>query len=134
MPINENTSHGAKVRAGRLLSQYIYKIALEETELIADPEKGDRMATKAEALARTIWKHALGYTEKVQEKIGGQLVERDVKFNPNPTYITLVYDRMEGKANAVTGDESGRPTVSDKVTKAGVDRINSMLSDSSLET
>ena len=65
----ELSEHGRRTKAGRLLSAFIRQIAEEQTEMVKDPETGeDRMASKAEALARLIWKKALGYTEQRTRK------------------------------------------------------------------
>ena len=57
-----NKERGHKTKAGKLLSSFIRAISEEQTEFIkADGGGEDRMATKAEALARIMWKEALGY-------------------------------------------------------------------------
>lgn len=122
--MKDKALHAAKSRAGKLLSQYISKIAMEETEFIHDPERGDRMATKAEALARILWKYALGFKEIKQEKINGKLIEREIIHKPSLPHANIIYDRMEGKVSSVATNESNRPTIADKVTKEGVNRIN----------
>jgi len=92
------------VRARRLLTEYIRKIAGEQTELVKDPETGDRMATKAEALARLIWKKALGYKDQVL--IAGIPTEKE--FYPDKDMISLLYDRLEGKVGIGEDIEKGQ--------------------------
>ena len=70
---------GDKQRAGRLLSEHLRKIAQEETEFVIHPD-GDRMVSKAEALARLMFKLALGYEEI---KDGGK-VELTTRLTPTP--------------------------------------------------
>ena len=52
----------SKAKVGRLLSRYIREIAAEATIPVGDAgaKDGIRMETRAEALARTIWKMAEG--------------------------------------------------------------------------
>lgn len=58
------SEHGTKTRTGKLLSYYLRQISEEITEYVKDPITGeDRLATKAEALARKIWQDALGHKE-----------------------------------------------------------------------
>ena len=107
---------GLRTRAGKLLSSYIRQIAEEETEVIKDPKTGDdRMATKAEALARLIWKKALGWTEVSTVK--GELIE--TSYHPDKALMGLLFDRIEGRAPATIGEGDEKITVAER-TKATV--------------
>ena len=119
-----NLSNGDKIRAGRLLSQWLRDIAGEETELVVDPEHGDRMGTKAEAIARTMFKMAIGFEEEVEEvDAKGKPYVRTVKHSPDKTMIQLIWERLEGKAvPADIGDEH-KHTVADRITDMGKSRI-----------
>lgn len=117
---------GVRTRAGKLLSGYIRQIAEELTEVIEDPKSGeDRMASKAEALARLIWKKALGWKEV--NIVGGEPVE--TSYAPDKYLMGLLFDRMEGKAppTMVEGDE--KLTVAERVSEQGKKRINTVIND-----
>jgi hypothetical protein len=106
--------------AGKLLSRYIRIIAEEESEMItADGE--DRMATKAEAMARKMWKIALGWVEQIIPGDGAMPYE--VEHAPDLKMMALLYDRMEGRAQAATEDDTNRPSAAMKVTEQSKSRI-----------
>lgn len=109
------------VRAGQLLSQFIKSIALEETELVKGADGEDRMATKAEALARLTWKKALGYTE-TQKDAEGKLV--DIVHIPDKTMMAVLWDRMEGRAPLMSPDKKGGRTIADRVSEQNKKRTN----------
>lgn len=113
---------GHRTRAGRLLSNFIRQIAEEETELISHPEHGDIMATKAEALARLIWKKALGYKEEKTDKEG--LVQA-YHHAPDKQMAGLIFDRMEGRTPMTVGDSDGKMTTAERVSEQGKKRIES---------
>jgi len=118
---------GSKVRAGQLLSQFLRIIAEEKTESVVDPDDGeDRMATKAEALSRQIWKMALGYKEFDVKK------GKDIVHKPDKSMMRLVFDRIEGKARTVGESQTSNQKIADKVSEIGKKRINS-LSDRNAE-
>ena len=106
--------------AGKLLSRYIRIIAEEESEVIF-VEGEDRMATKAEAMARKMWKIALGWTETVIPGDGAMPYE--VEHAPDQKMMALLYDRMEGRAQAATEDDASRPSAAAKVTEQSKSRI-----------
>lgn len=113
-------NHGIRTKAGQLLSAYLRQIAEEKTEMITvDGE--DRMATKAEALARSIWRDALGYKEKVMDK-DSKLVE--LVHLPVRAAQAIVFDRIEGRAPASTGEGAGKLTAAQKVTEQSKKRIS----------
>jgi hypothetical protein len=109
---------GSKRRSGQLLSEYIRAIGTETTELVdvvVDPDtKERRLVTKAEALARDIWKKALE--------------EEDPKLQLD--YRKLLYDRIEGKPSAGGKDEDEQKgmSVPDRVSKQNRDRLNKIIS------
>lgn len=118
---------GLRTRAGKLLSSYIRQIAEEQTEMVKDPKSGeDRMATKAEALARLIWKRALGFTEQRVNK--GQL--EDIYHHPDRSLMGLLFDRMEGRAPLTIGEGEEKTTVAERVSEQSKKRINKVLDDS----
>lgn len=112
---------GHRTRAGKLLSSFIRQIAEEETEFIKDPDGNDRMVTKAEALARLMWKKALGYVET--KIVGGE--ETKTTYHPDKQMIGMLYDRIEGRAPITVGDSDGKMTTAERVSEQGVKRITS---------
>lgn len=118
--------HGVRTKAGQLLSQFIKQIALEETEFIKDDNGNDRMATKAEALARMVWQRALGFTE--QQIVNGESV--DIKHSPDRVYVGMLWDRMEGRAPLMNPDKKSGRTIADKVSEQGKKRINKIAESS----
>jgi hypothetical protein len=108
-----------KAKAGRLLSKFLNRIAEEENEcLIIDGE--DRMVTKAEALARLVWRMALGYKETVADSKG----VKEVVHLPDKGMIEVVFDRIEGKAAAIV-DDTRTKGLADKLSDESRQRISS---------
>ena len=103
------TNHGRKTKAGKLLTRYLEIIATEETECILGDDGEDRMATKAEALCRTIWKRALGYTETDAET-GTSII-----FPPDRGSANILFERLEGRVPTAGADESGKLTAAQRV-------------------
>ncbi len=123
-------AHGTKTKAGMLLSKYIKNIADEQTEFIKDEDGDDRMATKAEALARVIWKHALGYDEVIRKiNTAGAEIEVKKHINPNTVYIGMILDRTEGRAPLMADGKDGKLSIPDRVSQEGKNRINSIVKD-----
>ena len=109
------------MKQGRLLSKFIRMIAEESTEFIkGEGSEDDRMATKAEALARNLWKLALGWEEVI-------ICEDDsvtkVVHQPDAKIAFLLMDRMEGRAPTAVDDTDYRPSTAKKVTEQGLKRI-----------
>ena len=124
------SKHGHKTKAGQLLSKYIKEIAQEETEFIKDDNGDDRMATKAEAMAREIWKLALGYDESIfKTDKDGVTTELKKHHAPNSTYVGIILDRTEGRAPLLASDKDGKITIADRVSQEGKNRINSIITD-----
>ena len=119
------SEHGARTKTGRLLSSFIRQIAEEQTEMVTDPDGEDRMVTKAEALARLIWKRALGYKEIniVKE------VPVEITHHPDRALMGLLFDRMEGRAPVSINEGDEKITVVERVSEQGKKRINEVLND-----
>jgi len=122
-----------KAQANRLLTKFIRQIAEEvhEDPLITGEGIDDaRMITKAEALARYMWNAALGYKQKVEvlDKTTGQVIgDKEVIHFPDKTFITLLYDRLEGRVPTVEiKDEDTKATVADKISDQGKNRLNNL--------
>ncbi len=113
---------GDKQRAGRLLSEYLRRIAQEETEFIKHPD-GDRMVTKAEALARLMFKLALGWEEIIYKKNDEKVIKI---HNPSAGMIALIWDRVEGRSVPLVGDGGQGCTLPKKVSEESKNRLNRM--------
>jgi hypothetical protein len=113
---------GQKQRSGRMLSEYLRAIGQECTEVVIPdspagcPAEMPRLVSKAEAMARWLWRRALA--SKADD---GTYVPPDLDV------VKIVLDRCEGKPG-VQGEEKadGRETVPDKVSRMNRDRLNAM--------
>ncbi len=106
-----------KSKAGKLLTRFLEIIAEEKTEMIQGADGKDKIATKAEALARLIWKRALGYTELDVK------TNADIVHHPEQSKIGLIFDRIEGKAPMAGEDTKDKLTVAQRVSELGKSRI-----------
>lgn len=113
----ELSERGKKTRAGMLLSNFLRQIAQEKTEVALDANGEDRMVTKAEAIARLMYKMALGYEETGDE---GKVI----KHRPDKSMIALIFDRIEGRAPMMNSDEARKKGIADRVGEEGANRIN----------
>ena len=110
-------SNGRKSKAGKLLTRYLEIIAEEKTEMIKGADGEDKLATKAEALARLIWKRALGYTElNVKDNV-------DIVHQPEQSKIGMIFDRIEGRAPTAGEDTKDKITAAQRVSEQGKNRI-----------
>ena len=108
---------GNKNRAEQVLSGFIREMANEPME--------DGQKTRAEALAEIVWRLALGWTET--------LPDGTIKMWPPAKWaIDLVYERAEGKAAQVGGDDGGKARdPAEKISQQMRDRINKLAEVSS---
>ena len=120
-------------KASKLVTEYIRKIAAEThpDPLITGKGIDDaHMITNAEALARYMWKAALGYKEEIEiiNKETGQVTGvKKVIYFPDKAYVTLLYDRLEGRVPTVEVKAADdKPSVADRVTQEGKNRLNSL--------
>ena len=112
-------NRGHATKAGQLLSKWLRQIAEEETEFIKDNDGEDRMVTKAEAIARLIWKKALGYSKT--EIIKGEKII--THYPPDRAMINMLLDRIEGRAPMSTDMGKKKRSIADKVSEQGTKRI-----------
>lgn len=119
---NKNISlKTAKKKAGKILSDAINKIALEETELVRNTDGEDMLVNKAEALARLIWKSALGYTVKTIEGVTSE----EIIHPPSLAHQNILLDRIGGKvAPAEPIKNEKKSTLADKLSEEAAKRIN----------
>lgn len=114
---------GSKARAGRLLSHHLRVIAQEATEM---NNEGD-MISKAESLARTMFKLALG--SKEVDKHGVEIISV-----PDRGMIALIWDRIEGKAAPTDAADDKKMTLPKKVSAENKKRLNLLaLGDNDLD-
>ena len=106
---------GSKQRAGRLVSSYLRAIGTEVTEelvIFTDPDTGKRkLISKAEALARDIWKIVL--------EDGG-----DAKIQLE--YRKLVLDRIEGKSGVDEEPKDKEISIPDQISEINRDKLNAI--------
>ena len=130
-----DSEHGKKIAAGKLLSKFIKEIA---SEICDDPvikAKGEEavMLTKAEAIARYIWKAALGWEESVDmlDKQGKKTGIRPEYHRPDKWAINMIWDRMEGRvgqADAKAG--SDKASLAERVSEEGKKRLGQIAKSS----
>ena len=113
-----------KQRAGLILSSLLRDIAEEKTE-VNDSVDDPKMISKAEKLARLIWKKGLGWTE--QQLVNNELT--DIAHPPDRVYVGMLLDRLEGRVAAVEPGKKERRTVADRVGDQIKKRINSVSKD-----
>ena len=131
----EKSEHGKKIAAGKLLSKFIREIA---SEICDDPvikAKGEEavMLTKAEAIARYIFKLALGYEESVDvlDKVGKKIGIRPEVHRPDKWAINIIWDRLEGRVGAADlKGGSDKASLADKVSEQGKKRLSQIAKSS----
>jgi len=114
---------GKKQRAGRALSEMLRAIGTEMTEVVLDdgPTPGPpRIISKAEALARHIWKRALRHKDDE-----GNTIEPDLD------YVKIALDRIDGKPKAGEKEDPGTKgeSLPDKISRMNTLRINDIADD-----
>ena len=132
---DEKSEHGKKIAAGKLLSKFIREIAEEihDNPLVKAIGEEAVMVTKAEALARYMWKAALGYSEDVDvlDKAGKKTGIRPEFHRPDKTFIGMIWDRMEGRAAMIDAKAgSDKASLADKVSEQGKKRLSQIAKSS----
>ena len=117
-----------KTRAARLLTRYIRDIAAEATIPVGDAaaDNGVRMETRAEALARMMWKMAEGYTEEVGKNKDGT---NKIKVHPpDKGMITIIIERMEGRVPTIDAkDQKSKASVAERVSEQAKKRMSAVV-------
>ena len=105
---------GSKKRAGRLVSSYLRAIGTEKTEIadvFTDPDTGKKkIISKAEALARDIWKQAL------------ENEDADLRLK----YRKLVLDRVEGKPGTEEELKDDDISLPDRISDINCKKLNAI--------
>jgi hypothetical protein len=112
MASKKKSDKGSKVAAGQILSKFLRTIAEEMTEFEKNGEGEEVIVSKAEALARRIWKAALGYSETTVEGKGNRVTRT---HPPDKVLMGLLYERLEGRAPLAGMGDSGKQTIPDRV-------------------
>lgn len=117
---------GSKARAGRLLSNYLRAIADERTELadvIIGPDKIERrLISKAEAIARDIFRIAMGNSESCA--IAGVQGILDPKLVLE--YRKLILERIEGKPGSGEETDNERDKIPERISEINKKRANAI--------
>ena len=100
--------------AGPILTRHLRSLAEE----VCSVDDSGNPVTRALKLAMVLWDRALGYSERDPDN--PRLIRT---VAPQPWAITLVYDRIEGRAPAAV-PENQKGTVAQRVTELGLSRIN----------
>ena len=111
---------GHAIKAGQLLSKWLRQIAEEPTELIKNEDNEFETVTKAEAVARLIWKKALGWVEEETDDKG---IVTKIYHAPDRAMISMIFDRIEGRAPVSTDVGKKKRAIADKVSEQGTKRI-----------
>lgn len=102
------------------LSKYLEQIGHEIHDASYVDETGTiRPITRDEALAREIWKRALGYEQEVTNA-DGTVTHR--VHSPDPKAQQFIFERREGKF--ITPIEERSITLLEKVSEIAKDRLN----------
>jgi len=103
----------------RELTNHVRQLAAEAH----DWSEADGVITKGEALARLLWRKALGYTE---ETVTDEGERKEVFHKPESWAIQLLYDRMEGKTPQAVPEDEDRIKAADRVRELAAGRLNSL--------
>jgi len=130
----EKSEHGKKVIAGKLLSKFIREIANETHDDPVIKARGEDavMLTKAEAIARHIFKLALGYVEEEDVFVKGVKTGiKPVHHKPDKWAINMIWDRLEGRVGAADLKAgSDKASLADKVSAQGKKRLDQIAKSS----
>lgn len=107
-----------KMPTGALLTRFLKECALDIHTMSADGD--DRPIVKAEALARYVWKSALGWVEEDPDD-----PEKTITHKPDWRAIALIWDRVEGKAGPAQPEKNDR-TLGEKVGDLATAAINEL--------
>ena len=111
----EKKKRNSRATANRLISKYITEMAKKEDAFLNDGDD-QRMCTRAEALADTIWKHALGFEETLDSGV-------KIEHGPSLSWLKVVLERMEGKIQDVSATRS-KKSIADRIRATTKTKIN----------
>lgn len=99
------------------LNSLLKKVGAEIHDMNVDGE----VVSKDEALIRTLWNQALGYTERIKTDKGEEI---EKKHAPQRWAIDLIYTRREGAVPVSKAEADGQITAAEQVSELAKDRIN----------
>lgn len=117
-PERNLTSQGVKIKAGRLLTDCLRDIG---GEAHSKPDSEGNLVSKIEFLARLCWDRATGYTEKHIDDHG---VETEKVIGADKSFISMIWERLEGKVAPVVKDGDKKAKVADKIAEQSKKRAN----------
>lgn len=105
--------------SGKELTKHLRLLAMEAEGLAPSGEP----ETKAETLARLLWKKALGYSEVRLTESGS----KEITCPPESWAIQLIYERLEGKVANSAPEEAGKISAAERVSDLARSRINGLV-------
>jgi len=115
-PIPKKPTKRKRARySSRQLTLHLREMA---AEVLTMDDEGN-LLTRGEALAELLWKKALGH-ETIDEK-----TEEVTYHKPEAWAISLIWERMEGKAPVAIPDDKGALKIAERVSELVRNRLNS---------
>ena len=90
-------------------------------------DEDDNILDKGEALALSLWNHALGWKENKERRVNGEMIIEEVIHPPAAWAMQVVYDRLEGRTPQSIPDEGGKRTAAKVVRELAVNRLNAKV-------
>jgi hypothetical protein len=112
------TPRGIQIKATKLLTDCLREIGGELHDVL--DSKNDSV-TKVEWLARHCWDRATGYVEKHIDDTGR---ETEIRHQPDRAFISMIWERLEGKVAPVVKDGDKKAKVADKIAEQSKKRAN----------
>lgn len=102
----------------RKVTQHLRELGAESETILNDGS----VLTKAEVMARLLWKYALGWTDVSVDKENGQRIKE--VHPPAQWAIEMVYNRLEGRVPQQIVDDSTVLTAAKRVSELARERLN----------
>lgn len=103
----------------KLITDLLRRIGEEASEGIT-VQGETKLATKTEALARLLWKMALGYEQEEKDASGQMKMKR---HNPDKVAQGIILDRIEGRISQTPTGRDERPDIPPELTDSGKKNI-----------
>jgi len=112
----------------KTLSEWLERIGAENCPEASFGADGTvKIQSNDEALARLLWRQALGYVETVTD-INGQVI-RQQAHAPDRNSQQIILERREGKPATIDADESATPKLMDRLSQAIIEKLNKAVKD-----
>jgi len=107
------------------LTNHLRELAAEVHDWVQDPDDptDGRIITRGEALARLLFRKALGYSEEIVDDEGNKTVK---EHRPEAWAIQLIWDRVEGKTPQAITEDTRRIKAVEKVRELAKARLNAV--------